>query len=1238
MPDFTAIRTQCFAYLFSAFLLCSANAHAAIQCYQCHGSTAPPDYRPVDAAYRNVTSGGFQGNHRTHMGPGAGAAACTTCHSSDGYTSSHRNGRIDMAANINGSPLAAVYRNGSSGFGQTPTPSLGSCNNVNCHFERTSPTWGSAPLTAPAGCGACHGAPPSGGDTGAAGSHPLHDRYLPGTGGCATCHSDHLGETSPFAHATSAGRRDLVVAIRNPGSSASGSYNGPVNDYLPRSQGNRFGRCSAVYCHSNGTTVATGAVLGTFSSPTWGSGTASCGSCHSYPPAYNNGAPKANAHPKHNYYNYSCSRCHYGTTTDGASIADPARHANAAYDVTPPPGETLSYTASPAGGSCTTYCHSSAQGITDPTLPPTYTSPSWNQQYGRGCQMCHAAGYHAQGVVPYMKSGSHEKHLIFEVGGGCGTCHYKPEYNDRPTCWQCHVVSVFDGHQNISARGPEHADGKIDVALIPTFPAAGATGSYTGDTVPGTPYGTCQNLYCHSRGTRLNPPYEPPISDNIRWGGALPGDCTGCHGGDATSASPLATGSHGSHIGYDCSGCHQATVTDNRSPIPAKSMAYYPIYTDKTKHANGYVEVALSPNNGGSYFSGAKSPGSAPGSCSNTYCHTSGTSVATGGIVDTVSSPVWGSPPLTCSGCHGYPPTYPDTTPKANNHGRHTQFGCQTCHFATTTNGTAITDQNRHLNKQYDLAAGDGVSFTYSYSTGGSSCSGVSCHGAGAAPRPWASTGCGNCHTAPPDDPSHRKHFTGAPRYAAYGNMSTGRLFGFNCGICHPRDVARDHDGAVQVELYSETAAPGSRKALNSPLAHYSSSKNLLQDNRGIAHTNGTCSNIYCHGDGTSVSSGQSPASAGLAWNGPTMTCAGCHGNPPAYASGSPKANSHPQHRAPGCNSCHAATTNDGASIADITRHGDGRYDLAPGAGTVFTYAYATTGGSCTTISCHNDGTAIATGAAPSGLPGPTAWGTTLACTACHGSPPAYPSGAPKKNSHAKHGGTGCQTCHAATTADGTAISDHARHGNGAYDVTPAAGTSFSYSFAASGGSCSSVSCHGDGTALATGTPSSPASATWGTPTCTNCHGNPPGYASGSPKANSHARHLSFDGTVRCYECHYDVMNTLYEITDPSRHNNGQYNVSAYPRYDHSFTYTFAPAGGSCSNVPCHSDGTAVPAVHDLRQLPRLPPRLCQRDPQGEQPSGESRRLQLQHLPQLGDQRQRLHHPPGVSSGQPLQR
>ena len=184
------------------FCFLAEDATAALACYNCHGTNSTRDIRPEDALFRNTSSGGFQGNHRTHVGEGAEAAACSKCHpGSTAYTSSHRDGMIKISANINMSPQNAVYKDTTSAFPQISINTLGTCTSINCHFEKITPQWGSAALTATGDststgdCTVCHFAPPYNGKH--EGKHRQY--YGNGTIVCSKCHPDHRVEAKPFA-------------------------------------------------------------------------------------------------------------------------------------------------------------------------------------------------------------------------------------------------------------------------------------------------------------------------------------------------------------------------------------------------------------------------------------------------------------------------------------------------------------------------------------------------------------------------------------------------------------------------------------------------------------------------------------------------------------------------------------------------------------------------------------------------------------------------------------------------------------------------------------------------------------------------------------------------------------------------------------------------------------------------------------------------------------------------------
>lgn len=595
-------------------------ATAALQCNGCHGTSNPVDYRPLDSIFRNPSTGGFSGNHRTHLDSPASSTACSICHpGSSSFTSSHRDGRIKISSRINNSPNTTyypAYNNNTSAWSQTAIPAMGACANVNCHFETISPVWASAPeLTT---CSTCHGAPPSGTASaysgGAAGSHAKHNQYYPGTSNCKKCHPDN----ATFAHATSAGNRDLKISFAAAPNNGSGSYSGPLNDYLP-SRNNVFGNCTATYCHSPGTKATS------YNAPkltaTWG-GTLGCGGCHEAAPV--TGSHRTHLDPAYSYgVPVACYKCHAATVTPGMTISTTMNHldklVNVAFDSTTTAvfgkysGRLSPMQKNPGSGyaNCeNVYCHSSGQGAGG-SWPPTYSTPKWGVSATGKCGTCHGDGYH--GALNKMLSGSHDKHMSYGFAGsitGCGICHYGAGF---------------------------------------------ATNS-----------------------------------------------CTQCHYGSDTNLTDL--------------------------------------------HINHKVDVSFLTKYGGTY-GGTPEPGDGYGSCSSVYCHSDGTSLATGSVPLNTST-VWGSGVLSCGSCHGNPPAYGNGSPKANSHTRH-NFGCHICHSATTSDGIAISSTLKHVNQAYDLSPGVGVTFTYVFAITGGTCSNISCHNNCTAVWGTVLT-CVDCHAVSP--------------------------------------------------------------------------------------------------------------------------------------------------------------------------------------------------------------------------------------------------------------------------------------------------------------------------------------------------------------------------------------------------------------------------------------------------------------------------------------------------------
>ncbi len=237
--------------------------------------------------------------------------------------------------------------------------------------------------------------------------------------------------------------------------------------------------------------------------------------------------------------------------------------------------------------------------------------------------------------------------------------------------------------------------------------------------------------------------------------------------------------------------------------------------------------------------------------CASTYCH--GATLAGG----TLKDPVWSATDhlaAGCGACHGFPP------PTSSHAGVASQStACHSCHPDTVDGAGAI-----------DLAKGKHIDGTVD--------------GSGA---------CNACHGFPPATGAHARHWglTAVEGTSSYGDLSTlqtrypaasptaaPQAYAFGCGNCHPVDAALHRNGTVDVDL--APAGTASLKARNSAAAGYDAATR-------------TCSGVYCHSGGQAAPVYVTTPD----WTSATrLGCAGCHANPPAYASGgagTATANSH---------------------------------------------------------------------------------------------------------------------------------------------------------------------------------------------------------------------------------------------------------------------------------------------------------------------------------------------------------
>lgn len=481
------------------------------------------------------------------------------------------------------------------------------------------------------------------------------------------------------------------------------------------------------------------------------------------------------------------------------------------------------------------YCHSIVQTATGDALTGLggqYATPDWDNPSSVQCGACHKADG-SSGDASLMDSGSHTKHV-----GATGSGNY------AQSCSSCHKDR---------GRGTAfHANGAIELNIDTPY-----GGSYTGSTAPGSGYGNCSSVYCHSDGKATPSTYASP-----RWGSAGSAACGTCHGANAYNTP--ASSPHAKHVsdaaGYKfaCSKCHDSVVE------ATVDSTTWPSIKSRTLHVNKNRDVQIDSWAGGSYTTSS--------GCSATYCHSRGTNIGAGPYTQNANQAWSGS--TSCSSCHagtGTGPAYTNGSPKANSHNKHVVtkgFVCVDCHSATVNSSNLIIDGSKHVNKAYDVAGANITSYTWASS--GGTCS-TACHASSTPTWGSASTGCDFCHGNPPSTGAHAAHVkTAAIEYGSTSVDTTGGVYDFGCGNCHPKSDANHGNGTVLITLTDGTSGD-TLKYKNDSAASYNSNTKV-------------CSKVYCHSNGTAA--GLSSA-ASIAW---TTTasgdkCALCHGNSPSTGS-----------------------------------------------------------------------------------------------------------------------------------------------------------------------------------------------------------------------------------------------------------------------------------------------------------------------------------------------------------------
>ncbi|HET8724418.1 MAG TPA: CxxxxCH/CxxCH domain-containing protein [Anaeromyxobacteraceae bacterium] len=1133
----------------------NGRADVAFDCTTCHGTAGRTGFQqgtdPQLASAPPVAPPGAPGYavgaHQSHLNPPLagsvrGPLPCAECHvvPSD----------VSHATNPPAQRVVFGTLANTQGAAPTWTPTTTGCAATYCHGNFTfgavtganaTPTWTGAAVT----CVSCHGMPPTGhpavGSTPAtcATCHPASvnpDGTINLAGGghlnghadvvldCTSCHGTagrqgiqpgtdpQLASAPPAAPA---GSPSAVVGAHlshlNP--PATGSFRGPVacaechavpadagHATNPPAQTVVFGTlatnrgaapsfdattlgCAATYCHGNFTF---GSVTGANATIAWSAAGLTCVSCHGMPPT---------GHPAVGSTAAGCRECHPNTVNaDGTINLATGAHLNGQSDV---------------AISCTS-CHGTAGRTgnlagTDPQLPAAPPIATAGNPNGTGAHQRHVNPTSANALrAPLL---CNECHVVpadsthatnppaspVTFGTLSKTQGNSPSFNTATlgcNAVYCHGNFDYNGVRG-NAGAPVWTDTGIQCVNCHGLPPTGHPA--LAGTVTAT---TCNG--CHP--STVN----PDGTINVAGGGHVNGradvsaGCTSCHG-DATrsntavnpllsSAPPVAppgtdparvVGTHLLHLqdgairaGVACNNCHVVPAD------PDHSIQFPP-------------RIVFSPGTLATTQSAAPTYDATSLSCSATYCHGNFAFGAVRGN-GTGPTPAWNATPaLSCSGCHGMPPTgHPALT------GTVTAATCNQCHPATVkADGTIDVAGGKHMDGLAEVSGNphtgdplwaDPTHHGYSANTQGlQNCTG--CHVSFGSPAGTTGGSCNDCHTtagfatwqttctfchgtpgrtgtvagtdaqvaaAPPVGPQGQTATTDRAVGAHQRHVNppaTGRAAApFACTSCHPGPLPANVDhvnGQATPVPFGGIAITGNVTPTYNP-------------------TTLSCSATYCHGNFTNGN-----ASALPTWTGAPVTCTSCHAMPTTSTG---RHSTHMSKAESNCGNCHngiatgTGNPSTNATITGPTLHVNGTKNVALGgtygSSVTLTGTFNPTTQNCSATYCHGNFTGGngATNVTP-------AWTTTatLACNACHLMPNNTTTGR-----HGTHSGSSfsCADCHnGIATSTGTSnatIVGPSLHVNGVKNVIIAPGNAITV-----GSSNGRVTCSG------------------------NCHNQPHGYS-----------------------------------------------------------------------------------------------------------------------------------------------
>ena len=549
---------------------------------------------------------------------------------------------------------------------------------------------------------------------------------------------------------------------------------------------------------------------------------------------------------------------------------------------------------------------------------------------------------------------------------------------------------------------------------------------------------------------------------------------------------------------------------------------------------------------------------------------------------------------------------------------------CELCHGSgvgsyVTTHQTGVINMSSDIRGGYYDKDDDSlkdtagfpsdIAFNMSNTPTTAKCRNVYCHGdVGSETPQWGagSLPCNSCHEATQAlSAKHSFHYNSTTVATSRNatNLSDTGNYRFNCGVCHDVDPVGEH---VDNSNLGAIVGNGFTVDIRFNLSDWSPpAASPAFANGGAATavgnftywTDGTCSQIYCHSNGQTVPTYQTPQ-----WSDGALGCGGCHGAPNVSKAATTLVGWHGSHMGDdvynfGCGECHAATVADDTDgpITGFDYHVNGIENIV----------FATVGPKdqssgvrdggindwCTTLYCHSDGKDVFTPVANT----PKWFGSdNTSCTSCHDdnvSTALSPS-------HAKHVQADpdqsytCDNCHSETVANNStatlAGTAYGVHVDGIQNLV-FSGTGFStdhYNFVTdgagyNGAQCTNVYCHS--TVQADGGVGAPTfkTPTWGTSVqCGDCH-NADGVQGLATlmASGSHTKHVSAGGeSLDCIECH-----TGGGPANIGNHVDGKITLIINSLHGLSATYSQSDGGGesdprnnygTCSSVYCHSSGS----------------------------------------------------------------